>query len=40
MCEIEMTELHDIDPLETQEWLDAFNAVIDNEGVERATFLA
>jgi len=34
-----MTELHDIDPLETQEWLDALNAVIENEGVERAHFL-
>ena len=34
-----MTELHDIDPLETQEWLDALNAVIANEGVERAHFL-
>jgi pyruvate dehydrogenase E1 component len=39
MCEIKMTELHDIDPLETQEWLDALNAVIENEGVERAHFL-
>jgi len=34
-----MTELHDIDPLETQEWLDALEAVIQNEGVERAHFL-
>ena len=34
-----MTELHDIDPLETQEWLDALKAVIENEGVERAHFL-
>jgi len=34
-----MAELHDIDPLETQEWLDALNAVIENEGVERAHFL-
>ena len=34
-----MTELHDIDPLETQEWLDALTAVIQNEGVERAHFL-
>ncbi|MFV2004943.1 MAG: pyruvate dehydrogenase (acetyl-transferring), homodimeric type [Gammaproteobacteria bacterium] len=34
-----MTELHDIDPLETREWLDALNAVIENEGVERAHFL-
>jgi pyruvate dehydrogenase E1 component len=39
MCEKKMTELHDIDPLETQEWLDALNAVIANEGVERAHFL-
>ena len=34
-----MTELHDIDPLETQEWLDALDAVIANEGLERAHFL-
>lgn len=34
-----MAELHDIDPLETQEWLDALEAVIQNEGVERAHFL-
>jgi len=34
-----MTELHDIDPLETREWLDALEAVIENEGVERAHFL-
>ncbi len=34
-----MTELHDIDPLETQEWLDALEAVIQKEGVERAHFL-
>ncbi len=34
-----MTKLLDIDPLETQEWLDALNAVIENEGVERAHFL-
>ncbi|HEB81957.1 MAG TPA: pyruvate dehydrogenase (acetyl-transferring), homodimeric type [Gammaproteobacteria bacterium] len=34
-----MRELHDIDPLETQEWLDALHAVIENEGVERAHFL-
>jgi len=39
MCEIEMTELHDIDPLETQEWLDALSAVLENEGVERAHYL-
>ena len=34
-----MTELHDIDPQETQEWLDALDAVIENEGLERAHFL-
>ncbi len=34
-----MTDLHDIDPQETQEWLDALSAVIENEGVERAHFL-
>ena len=34
-----MTELHDIDPLETQEWLDALTAVMENEGVDRAHFL-
>ena len=34
-----MTKQLDIDPLETQEWLDALNAVIENEGVERAHFL-
>ena len=34
-----MTEQHDIDPQETQEWLDALDAVIENEGLERAHFL-
>ncbi|RDH90426.1 MAG: pyruvate dehydrogenase (acetyl-transferring), homodimeric type [endosymbiont of Seepiophila jonesi] len=29
----------DIDPLETEEWLDALEAVLENEGVERAHFL-
>ncbi|MEJ2403011.1 MAG: pyruvate dehydrogenase (acetyl-transferring), homodimeric type [Candidatus Thiodiazotropha sp.] len=29
----------DIDPIETQEWLDALEAVLENEGVERAHFL-
>ncbi len=29
----------DIDPQETQEWLDALEAVLENEGVERAHFL-
>lgn len=34
-----MTEFQDIDPLETQEWLDALSAVLENEGVERAHYL-
>ncbi len=34
-----MAEHQDIDPQETQEWLDAISAVIENEGVERAHFL-
>ncbi len=34
-----MTEKHDIDPQETHEWLDALDAVIANEGLERAHFL-
>ena len=29
----------DIDPLETQEWLDALEGVLENEGVDRAHFL-
>ena len=29
----------DIDPQETQEWLDALEAVLENEGVERAHYL-
>jgi len=34
-----MIDLNDIDPQETQEWLDAITAVIDHEGVERAHYL-
>jgi pyruvate dehydrogenase E1 component len=34
----DMTQL-DIDPIETQEWLEALAAVIDQEGVERAHFI-
>lgn len=30
---------NDIDPMETQEWLDALQSVITNEGTERAQFL-
>ncbi len=34
-----MSDQNDIDPQETQEWLDALEAVIENEGVERAHYL-
>jgi pyruvate dehydrogenase E1 component len=34
-----MTTKPDIDPQETQEWLDALDAVLENEGIERAHFL-
>ncbi len=34
-----MTNKPDIDPQETQEWLDSLEAVLENEGVERAHFL-
>jgi len=30
---------NDVDPLETQEWLDAFRSVLQEEGPERASFL-
>lgn len=32
-------EKHDIDPIETQEWLDALSSVLENEGSERAHFI-
>ena len=34
-----MSNKPDIDPQETQEWLDALEAVLENEGAERAHFL-
>ncbi len=34
-----MTNKPDIDPQETQEWIDSLEAVLENEGVERAHFL-
>jgi len=34
-----MSNKPDIDPQETQEWLDALEAVLENQGVERAHFL-
>ncbi|MCG6861292.1 MAG: pyruvate dehydrogenase (acetyl-transferring), homodimeric type [Chromatiaceae bacterium] len=34
-----MSNKPDIDPQETQEWLDALEAVLENEGVDRAHFL-
>ena len=29
----------ELDPIETKEWLDAFDAIVESEGAERATFL-
>ncbi|WPL11288.1 Pyruvate dehydrogenase E1 component [Thiorhodovibrio litoralis] len=34
-----MSNKPDIDPQETQEWLDALDAVLENEGIERAHYL-
>src|ERR1700687_4864995 len=34
-----MDRLQDIDPLETREWVDALEAVLENEGPERAHFI-
>ncbi len=34
-----LSKIPDIDAVETQEWIDALEAVIENEGVERAHFL-
>ena len=33
------SEFNDIDPIETQEWLDALSSVLENEGSERAHYL-
>ncbi|WP_373740899.1 pyruvate dehydrogenase (acetyl-transferring), homodimeric type [Neisseria sp.] len=33
------TQLNDVDPIETQEWLDALSSVLETEGTERAHFL-
>jgi len=35
----QQSQLPDIDAIETQEWVDALESVIENEGVERAHFL-
>ncbi len=35
----QQSQLTDIDAIETQEWVEALEAVIENEGVERAHFL-
>ncbi|MDH5302273.1 MAG: pyruvate dehydrogenase (acetyl-transferring), homodimeric type [Gammaproteobacteria bacterium] len=35
----QQSQLPDIDAVETQEWLEALEAVVENEGVERAHFL-
>ena len=32
-------QLEDVNPLETKEWMEALEAVIDEEGVQRAHFL-
>ena len=34
-----MRELQDTDPLETREWLEALDAVIEHEGPERAHYI-
>ena len=34
-----VTDTNDIDPLETKEWIDSLNAVVDNVGNERAHYL-
>ena len=36
---MEMQEIPDVDPQETQEWLDALDSVIRHEGAERAQYL-
>ena len=36
---MDMQDIPDVDPQETQEWLDALDGVIRQEGVERAHFL-
>ena len=33
------TQLHDVDPIETREWLDALSSVLEYEGSERAQYL-
>ena len=33
-------QLPDVDPAETQDWIDSFDQVIDQEGMERARFVA
>ena len=34
-----MDRLHDVDPLETREWVDSLDSVLEIEGPERAHFL-
>ena len=34
-----MTQLQDVDPIETQEWLDSLHAVLQHEGASRASYL-
>lgn len=33
------TQINDVDPIETQEWLDALSSVLETEGTDRAHFL-
>src|SRR3974377_1473266 len=37
--EVIMTQLQDVDPIETQEWLDSLHAVLQHEGAARASYL-
>src|SRR5690606_41372194 len=36
---MEYSMLEDVDPTETQEWLDALESLLDHEGAERAHYL-
>ena len=36
---MDMQDIPDVDPEETQEWLDALDSVIRQEGTERAQYL-
>ncbi len=38
-CAKEKNIMRDIDPIETKEWIESFNAVVENDGFERAQFI-